>query len=605
MNRSIRVLAAPLAAALILVAGCSRSDNDSPATRPRQPAKPPLQARELPNRPRISPLQMGQPPDLTDARLAEEEIPPVPVPQSLFEPRTSEARGGKGQADALFTRPALLSIDIVIPQAGLNALRRTQWQNGQQRPVAKATIREGGVVYTNVAVHLKGAAGSFRSVDDRPALTLNFAKFVPGQGFHGLHKISLNNSVQDPYFLCEKIAREIFLAAGVPTPRAAHALVTLNGRDLGLYVLLEGANKQFLKRYFSNAKGNLYDGGFCQDLRASLAVNCGDNPQDDSGLRALLAVVHGPSPSLAQFERVLDVDRFLSMMAIEMMLCHWDGYTQNRNNWRIFHDLDANKMVFIPHGLDQLFGLGRQFDPNSPVMPRRLSGDVSRLVLNTREGQRRYRERVNQLYTNVFKADHIAGRVDEIVAALVPALAKSHPQLARLFQQRANNFKNRILERGEGLRRQLGPPSPPVQFDADGILRLTGWKPSVLSGEPNLKQATGPAGSPLLAINAGQSLSSSSWRTRVDLRQGRYQLEGRIRVNGVAIDQGDSRGGAGLRISKGRMPSKLTGTSPWKVFTYPFTVQEETENIEFICELRATKGEAWFETASLKLVRLP
>ena len=27
--------------------------------------------------------------------------------------------------------------------------------------------------------------------------------------------------------------------------------------------------------------------------------------------------------------------------AIEMMLCHWDGYTLNRNNWRVFHDLDS------------------------------------------------------------------------------------------------------------------------------------------------------------------------------------------------------------------------------------------------------------------------
>ena len=74
-------------------------------------------------------------------------------------------------------------------------------KNGQDRPRVKAIVREGGVIYTNVEVHLKGSAGSFRSVDDNPGLTLNFEKSAPGQTFHGYRKISLNNSVQDKSFL--------------------------------------------------------------------------------------------------------------------------------------------------------------------------------------------------------------------------------------------------------------------------------------------------------------------------------------------------------------------------------------------------------------------
>jgi hypothetical protein len=138
-----------------------------------------------------------------------------------------------------------------------------------------------------VALHLKGAAGSFRPLDWNPAMTLNFDKFSAGQRFHGLKKISLNNSVQDPSFLTEKICRELFEAAGVPVPRAAHAQVGLNGRDLGLYVLVEGFNKQFLKRYFKNTSGNLYDGGFVKEITDDLAINSGDNPKDRSRLDAL------------------------------------------------------------------------------------------------------------------------------------------------------------------------------------------------------------------------------------------------------------------------------------------------------------------------------
>ena len=277
----------------------------------------------------------------------------------------------------LFTNASLWRIEIEIPRSGMSALRHTQWGEGEQRPTAKATVKEGGAVYYNVAVHLKGAAGSFRPVDDRPAMTLKFDKFVAGQSFHGLHKISLNNSVQDPSFLSEKICRELFDQAGVPVPRAGHALVRLNGRDLGLYVLLEGANKQFLKRYFNNTKGTLFDGGFVREIDQPLSVNSGDNPGDVSGLAALAVAVRQTrqSNSLAPLEKALDVDRFLSMMAMEVIICHWDGYALNHNNWRIFHDLDSNRMVFIPHGIDQTFGVGQHRELNSITPP--MSGLVA------------------------------------------------------------------------------------------------------------------------------------------------------------------------------------------------------------------------------------
>jgi spore coat protein H len=510
----------------------------------------------------------------------------------------------KAEVDSLFTNATLLRIDIDIPRGGMSTLRSTHWGNGVDRPVVKATIREGGATYPNVGVHLKGAAGSFRSVDDKPALTLAFDKFVPEQSFHGLHKISLNNSVQDSTFLSEKISRELFIAAGVPVPRAAHALVRLNGRDLGLYVLLEGANKQFLKHYFTNVTGNLYDGGFCRDITPSLPVNCGDNPKNNTGLKSLCATVRQHPDDLARLEKVLDVDRFLSMVALEMMLCHWDGYSMNVNNWRIFHDLGSNRMVFIPHGLDQMFGAGGQFNPGNPIVPLNAHGEVTKAVLNTKQGPARYRERFGELYTNVFRADQIALRLDEIAKGLQQSLAQSDPQLASSMQQHADALKGRIRRRAGILARQLGPPPTPLQFTKENAFPLSGWTPYVTSGRPNHAKAQEPEGKSVLAINAGDALSSSSWRTRVTLRAGRYRFEGRLRVNGVVIDPGDNLGGAALRISKGATPRKLTGSGDWTEQKYPFTVKQD-EDVELVCELRATKGEAWFDPSSLKLVRLP
>ena len=169
------------------------------------------------------------------------------------------------ESERFFTNGTIPYLRLRIPATNMARLR------SNARDYVRATVSEGDTVYQEVGIHLKGAAGSFRNVDDgKPAFTLNFDKFSDGQNFHGIDKLSLNNSVQDPTYMTEAICSELFLAAGVPTPRTTHAHVELNGHDLGLYVLKEGFDKTFLKRHFKNVKGNLYDGGFLREITEPL-----------------------------------------------------------------------------------------------------------------------------------------------------------------------------------------------------------------------------------------------------------------------------------------------------------------------------------------------
>lgn len=505
--------------------------------------------------------------------------------------------------DDIFAGTNVLRIRIQIPAAGMSELRQSGWGNHSERPEVMATVKEGGVVYTNVVVHLKGAAGSFRSVDDNPGLTLNFDKSAPGQSFHGLHKLSLNNSVQDRSFLDEKICRELFEAAGVPVPRAGHAVVELNGRNLGLRVLIEGFGKHFLKRYFSNTKGNLYDGGFVQDITGRLGVNSGDDPRDRSGLRALISAVRETDPKtrLARLEQTLDMERFLSYLAMDIIECDWDGYAMNHNNWRLFHDLDSNKMIFMPHGLDQMFGVQRA-TPDCPIMPR-IQGLVAQAVLGTSEGQRRYLARVAQLYTNVFHADTLVKRVDELAAVINPVIAEYSPNGARRHEAEVENLKRRIRMRDESLGRQLSSTTTEPTFASDGTLLLSGWRRSVHSGEAVFRKEPPADGNAkgVLCIGAPNGSVSASWRTRVLLEEGTYRFEARIRTSDIKAESGE---GARIRISRGTGPRGLAGTLDWQNMAYTFEVPDSGAEVEFVCELRASRGEAGFECSSLRLVRV-
>jgi spore coat protein CotH len=211
------------------------------------------------------------------------------------------------------------------------------------------------VVLTNVGVRLKGM-GSFRSVDEKPSLTVKFDEFVPVQEYRGLTRLMFNNSVQDPTFLAEFLAMGLFHDAGLPTPQVTYARVQFNGRDLGLYVVIEAMNKRFLKQHFKSSKGNLYE-GYLLDIDAPLDQDNGET-SDQRDVQALLGActISDPAERFRQLSRVLDVDRFISFVAMEMLIGHWDGYAIHTNNYRIYHDPTSDKMVFITHGLDGPFG---------------------------------------------------------------------------------------------------------------------------------------------------------------------------------------------------------------------------------------------------------
>jgi spore coat protein CotH len=347
----------------------------------------------------------------------------------------------------LFEKGEIPRVRLELSDDAIESLRKSP------RKYVVGTVVEGARRYTNVSIRLKGGPGSFRPLEDRPAFTVNFDQQAPGQTFHGLKKLHLNNSVQDSSYLSEKLCREMFEAAGVPTPRAGHAVVALNNRRLGLYVLIEGVNKQFLKRYFPQTGGNVYDGHSQQDVHQRLRTNSGDAPNDQSRLADLAAAARTSDLAARRLalEKTLDVERFLSFMAVEVIVAHWDGYSIHRNNFRIFHDLSTDRMVFLPQGLDQTFQ--RKEIRATPEM----AGLVAKAVLEVPEFRERFRLRESQLLTNTFQTDPWVKRLREVAAQVRRELEVSDPPTATNYVSRAASFRRRIQQRFDDLRAELAP----------------------------------------------------------------------------------------------------------------------------------------------------
>ena len=501
------------------------------------------------------------------------------------------ATSGELEKDDLAHAPPVWRLRIEVPPDAMAALRV------DARKDVRATLREGRDAYPNVGLHLKGSTGSFRPLEDKPAMTLDFTRFGEDRRFHGLRKLHLNNSVEDPGYLNEQLGSELFRAAGVPAPRVTHALVTLNGRPLGLFVLKEGFTEDFLTGYFKRLDGQLYenDDGFGGESleRRSDRGSRGNRTE----LEALAAAARDPDLDRRwrRLGEVLDINRFVTFMAMEIMLCHRDGYCLARNNFRVYHDRDTGRMVFFPHGMDQL--LGKSDLPWQPHM----GGPVAQAIMETPEGRQRYAECFSALFTRLFLVESLTNRVRVMVSELRPYLGA---QEFEAIQREAALVRERIARRRASLSWQLSQPTlAPLEFSA-GVAPLTGWSMVDPPVGGTMDQASSSDGVLAWHIRAGPA-TAASWRTRAVLKPGRYRFEAKAKVAAVKPLAFGKHQGAGLRLGN-RVPQSeyLTGDSSWQTLETEFQVTQATEEIEFVGELRAAAGDFWLDAQSLRVVQI-
>ncbi len=496
------------------------------------------------------------------------------------------------QSEALFAG-LIPTLNIVIAPPMLERLRK------EPRSYVEASIEEqGGKVYRNVAVKLKGSAGSFRGIDDKPGYSFNATKFKGGDRFHGLKRFQLNNCAQDGSALNELVAGEMARMAGVPASRCTHALVSLNGKEQGFYVLKEGFSEEFLAAFFRNTDGHLYDGGFVSEINENMEVDRGDPAKKERLLELVGAMKEGdPAKQFERLAAVVDVDAYLRYLVLETVMCHWDGYSFNRNNYRIYEDPETGKFHFILHGMDQMFG-----DQNWGV-ERDPGGQVGAILWRRPELRERYRALLMEVCEKVLKPVDWSARVEEHGQRLLAALAAVKPERAKEYEPRINEARSRVAGRLINVRKQLEAPRVENTLVTKGVAELAdaAWAPQLENGEG---QEAENDGKKCLHLRA-KGDANLSWRTTVQVPAGKFRFEARMKAQGVDPLPTNTGEGAGLRVSGGTRtaPNALRGNTPWQALSYE--IDSPGREFVLVVELRARAGEVWIDRSSLRLVRVP
>jgi len=470
-------------------------------------------------------------------------------------PRSSQDAGRDTSKTAdvdLFTGKHVPLLEVRVEESAFEKLE------SEERPYARSDFQIAGlgdeqaplVGPWTVGVKLKGAAGSYQGPSEKPGLTVRLDKFRKDQSLMDpalgtVRKFHLNNSVQDETYFHEWLGTEVFRMAGYPAPSVSHAILQFNDFDRRLVVVREGYDKGFVKKHAGETGGNLYDGGFCQDIEQPLEKDAGDGPEDHSDLRGIIEAVEEPEYSrrLERVAQLVDLDRFLTFM----------GHVMSSNELRA-----------------------------------------------------RYRERVREVIRSIDPPERLLERLQSRFEVVLGGCGTLGEEFGNSLRDRQSDLVARIRERIAQVNEQIDAPEPaPLEIAAGEPRPLEGWYPVCDIEEIRAEvRSNDPVADALHVSVSKGSEGFGSWRAGFLLTQGHYKIRGRYKVNRLRSISAEARETLLIATTFQEEWSKPREQGEWQEIELEFQVVEDQRPAEVLIGIRSKGGgELWVDQQSFRIER--
>ena len=181
-----------------------------------------------------------------------------------------------GYENRLFDTSRVHTIDIVIDD----------WdsfiENCENEEYVNCAVVIDNEAYKNVGIRAKGNT-SLSSVSasggERYSFKIEFDQYQVGNTYHGLDKLSLNNVIQDNTYMKDYLVYQMMNEFGADSPLCSYVYITVNGKDFGLYLAVEGVEESFLTRNYGSNYGELYK----PDSMSMAKKDAGDSKNSNFG----------------------------------------------------------------------------------------------------------------------------------------------------------------------------------------------------------------------------------------------------------------------------------------------------------------------------------
>lgn len=321
---------------------------------------------------------------------------------------------------------------------------------GTKFEYVKADLTVDGESLKDIGLRFKGNS-SYRAAagSDKRPLKIDTNRFVTGQKLHGRTKFNLSTSFQDPAFMKEKLAYEVYRAAGLPTPGTGWAKVTLSvegvmvKKNLGIYVVIEQVDENFLARQLGEKSKDsllmkpdttadwqspgedlaLYEDAF--GIREG-----GDNQDQIRQFAELLSLINESSEATFAKEigQKLDLDLYAGYLAATSALASLDSYVAAPHNYYLLLDKADGKARLLPWDVNEAFGTHtRGTTPQELVkwdITRPWAREIPLLtrLFATSDFRKLYQKKLTSLMKDTFTKEHLFSRIATFEKALSPHL---------------------------------------------------------------------------------------------------------------------------------------------------------------------------------------
>ena len=343
-------------------------------------------------------------------------------------PLTQFAQDFNPREDEIFKELEVTEIRLTMSQEDEEFLLANENKYSEEYVKANVTFNNSELVnetVTNVGVRLRG-----NTARDHPkrSFKIDFKQYG-GERYESYKKINLKPNVNDPSVVRELLTMHIYRLMDVPAPRVAPAVLYLNNTYMGVYLMLEQIDDEFVDKRFGKEVGWLYKCGFGATLEDDGQVRNENlyeskmNEETDTRdeLEHFVRTLNN-SPGAtfkSDISEIFAVDRYLRQLAVEAVTGHWDGYSYLNNNYYMYYDEDAGKFEFIAYDTDNTWGIDwvdrdwaqrdlTHFHRNGHPRP------LTSRILGVQDWENRYYGYINTLFNNYFTEEYLHPFFDQL-----------------------------------------------------------------------------------------------------------------------------------------------------------------------------------------------
>jgi len=387
------------------------------------------------------------------------------VSAEVFAPVSYAETSGEDTANAAFWESVyednhVVEIDISLTKEAWESMepKRVERQPGglggnsdSEYAYVKANITIDGKPFEKSGLRFKGNSSyRFSSRGFKRPMKIDFNRFIKGQKLFGRTKLNLSNAFLDSAYMKEKLGYQLYRAAGIATPGVGWAAVTLtiegvtDKKQLGVYVLIEQVDKNFLERQFGKktkdsllmkpeSSANWEYPGDDPKLYESFDIKEGEDNEDQiRQFGELLRIIAEATDEdfAEEIGERMDLDQFAGYLAATSILASLDSYVGMPHNYYLLMDKADDKLRLLPWDVNESFGtftMGTtpetlvKWDIDRPwTSSRRL---LDRLFA-TKSFPARYQAAVAKLVREEFTEDKLFARIATFEEAITPYVRK-------------------------------------------------------------------------------------------------------------------------------------------------------------------------------------